>query len=220
MIDEATYFEDVWSVESAKVVHPNLLHVVHDTFIPHLAPGGITADLVFLVVGIVGTTIAPWWLFFQQSCVADKRLHFKDLKWARLDTFLGAVFTVVVGGCMMLAGNVAKIHGLEFVDSSELATDIGGFCGPFVKYAILLLMINAAVLGTTAGSLASSWAYGEVRGWPHSLQLPFNAKHIHHALIAEGYAVDYAQDGDEALWLAENNTYNASVGFALRKAYP
>jgi Mn2+/Fe2+ NRAMP family transporter len=33
-------------------------------------------------------------------------------------------------------------------------------------------MINAAVLGTTAISLSSAWAYGEVRGWPHSLQLP------------------------------------------------
>jgi Mn2+/Fe2+ NRAMP family transporter len=158
----------------AWLVHPNLRHVVHDTFIPHVPPGGITADLVFLVVGIIGTTIAPWQLFFQQSCVADKRLRFKDLNWARLDTFLGAIFTVVVGGCMMLAGNAAKIHGLEFVDPAKLATDIGGFCGPFVKYAILLLMINAAVLGTTAVSLASSWAYGEVRGWPHSLQLPFN----------------------------------------------
>ena len=39
-------------------------------------------------------------------------------------------------------------------------------------YAILLMMINAAVLGTTAISLSSAWAYGEVRGWPHSLQLP------------------------------------------------
>jgi Mn2+/Fe2+ NRAMP family transporter len=36
----------------------------------------------------------------------------------------------------------------------------------------LLLMLNAAVLGTTAISLSSAWAYGEVRGWPHSLQLP------------------------------------------------
>src|SRR5260370_147447 len=36
-------------------------------------------------------------------------------------------------------------------------------------------------------------------------------KHIRQALIAEGYAVDYAQDGDEALWLAENNTYDAIV---------
>jgi Mn2+/Fe2+ NRAMP family transporter len=64
----------------AWLVHPNFRHVVHDTFIPHVPPGGLTADLVFLVVGIVGTTIAPWQLSFQQSCVADKRLRFKDLK--------------------------------------------------------------------------------------------------------------------------------------------
>jgi two-component system copper resistance phosphate regulon response regulator CusR len=36
-------------------------------------------------------------------------------------------------------------------------------------------------------------------------------KHIRQALLAEGYAVDFAQDGDEALWLAENNTYDAIV---------
>ena len=36
-------------------------------------------------------------------------------------------------------------------------------------------------------------------------------KHIRQALIAEGYAVDYAEDGDEALWLAENNTYDAII---------
>ena len=41
-----------------------------------------------------------------------------------------------------------------------------------MKNAILLLMINAAVLGTTAISLSSAWAYGEVRGWPSSLQKP------------------------------------------------
>ena len=156
----------------ALFVHPQMHRVIHDTLIPHVPPGGITAELAFLVVGIVGTTIAPWQLFFQQSCVADKRLRFKDLKWARLDTFLGGVFTVIVGGCMMIAGNAAKVHSLEFLDPAKLAVDIGGIFGPFVKYGILFLMINAAVLGTTAVSLASSWAYGEVRGWPHSLQLP------------------------------------------------
>jgi Mn2+/Fe2+ NRAMP family transporter len=48
------------------------------------------------VIAIVGTTIAPWQLFFQQSCVAEKRLRFADLKWARLDTLIGATFTVLV----------------------------------------------------------------------------------------------------------------------------
>src|SRR5215469_8595484 len=52
--------------------------------IPSVPVGGLTAAWLFLVIAIVGTTIAPWQLFFQQSCVADKRLRFSDLNWARL----------------------------------------------------------------------------------------------------------------------------------------
>jgi Mn2+/Fe2+ NRAMP family transporter len=128
--------------------------------------------LMFLVVAIVGTTVAPWQLFFQQSCIADKRLRFADVKWARLDTFLGACITISVAGCMMIAGNASRLHGFSFTDPAQMAVDLGTFCGAAVRHSILLLMINAAVLGTTAISLSSAWAYGEVRGWPHSLQLP------------------------------------------------
>jgi Mn2+/Fe2+ NRAMP family transporter len=134
--------------------------------------GGLTPDLMFLVIAIVGTTIAPWQLFFQQSCIADKRLRFADVKWARLDTFLGACITITAAGCMMIAGNASHVHGFAFRDPAQMAVDIGSFTNGFFKNAILLLMINAAVLGTTAISLSSAWAYGEVRGWPHSLQLP------------------------------------------------
>jgi len=53
-----------------------------------------------------------------------------------------------------------------------MANDLHIFSGGFVRSAMLLLMINAAVLGTTAISLSSAWAYGEVKGWPHSLEMP------------------------------------------------
>ena len=69
---------------------------------------------------IVGTTIAPWQLFFQPSCIADKRLRFSDVKWARLDTFLGAVLTIIVAECMMLAGNAAGVHGIPFFDPAQM----------------------------------------------------------------------------------------------------
>jgi Mn2+/Fe2+ NRAMP family transporter len=132
----------------------------------------LTAGWLFLVIAIVGTTIAPWQLFFQQSCVADKRLRFADLKWARLDTMIGAVFTILVAGCMMLAGNAGFLRHWDFTDPAQMAVRMGSVFGPFMKHAILLLMINAAVLGTTTISLSSAWAYGEVQGWPHSLQKP------------------------------------------------
>jgi len=153
-------------------VHPAAGDVLRHSLLPSIPGSGVTTGWLFLVIAIVGTTIAPWQLFFQQSCVADKRLRFSDLLWARLDTFIGAVFTILVAGFMMLAGNAAFEQHWEFTDPAQMAVQLGGVFGPFLKNTILLLMINAAVLGTTAISLSSAWAYGEVRGWPHSLQKP------------------------------------------------
>lgn len=161
-----------WFIVAWKL-HPPAAAVVRSAFVPGVPASGITSDLIFLVIAIVGTTVAPWQLFFQQSCIADKRLRFSDIPWARLDTFLGACITISVAGCMMLAGNASLQHGFHFTDPAQMAMDLGHFAGPFVRDAILLLMINAAVLGTTAISLSSAWAYGEVKGWPHSLQLPW-----------------------------------------------
>jgi Mn2+/Fe2+ NRAMP family transporter len=153
----------------AYVVHPNWATVAHNTVVPSLPPGGVTSGLVFLIIAIVGTTIAPWQLFFQQSCVAEKRLRFSDLKWARLDTLIGATFTVCVAGAMMLVGNYGYQHGIAFQDPAQFAGVILPTAGRLARNGILLLMVNAAVLGTTAISLASAWAYGEVKGWEHSL---------------------------------------------------
>jgi Mn2+/Fe2+ NRAMP family transporter len=153
----------------AYVVHPDWAVVAHNTIVPTLPFSGITSGLVFLVIAIVGTTIAPWQLFFQQSCVAEKRLRFSDLKWARLDTLIGATFTVCVAGAMMVVGNYGYQHGIAFQDPAQFAGAILPTAGHFVRNGILLLMVNAAVLGTTAISLASAWAYGEVKGWEHSL---------------------------------------------------
>jgi len=153
-------------------VGPPIAQVVKHSLVPTMPAGGITPDLMFLVIAIVGTTIAPWQLFFQQSCIADKRLRFADVKWARLDTFLGACITISAAACMMVAGAASQTHGFKFTDPAQMAMDLGTFAGPLMRHAILLLMINAAVLGTTAISLSSAWAYGEVRGWPHSLQMP------------------------------------------------
>ncbi len=153
----------------AYVVRPDWASVARNTVLPSMPLGGVTSGLVFLVIAVVGTTIAPWQLFFQQSCVAEKRLRFADLKWARLDTLIGAVFTVLVAGAMMLVGNYGFQHHIVFENPAQLAVALGPMAGKFARNGVLLLMVNAAVLGTTAISLASAWAYGEVKGWEHSL---------------------------------------------------
>jgi Mn2+/Fe2+ NRAMP family transporter len=147
--------------------------VVRSTLFPGLPNGGITFDYIFLVIAIVGTTIAPWQLFFQQSCIADKKLRFKDLNASRWDTFIGAVFTIVVAGGMMLAGAYLFRNHLPYTDPAQMATTMGHQLGPVFKSAFLMLMVNASVLGTTAVSLSSAWAWAEVQGWGRSLQQTF-----------------------------------------------
>jgi Mn2+/Fe2+ NRAMP family transporter len=107
-----------------------------------------------------------------------------DLRWARLDTLVGAVFTILVAGCMMLAGNASFREHWDFTDPAQMAVQLGSVFGPFLKNAILLLMVNAAVLGTTTISLSSAWAYGEVQGWPHSLQKPLREAPAFYAVYA------------------------------------
>lgn len=68
-----------WLVIAARLGFP-MKETLHNALVPSLPPGGLTPDLMFLVIAIVGTTIAPWQLFFQQSCVADKRLRFADVR--------------------------------------------------------------------------------------------------------------------------------------------
>ena len=177
-----------WFVATWKL-HPVVSEVVRNTFVPSVPAGGITPDLMFLVIAVVGTTIAPWQLFFQQSCIADKRLRFADVPWARLDTFVGACITITVAGCMMLVGNASRVHGFSFTDPAQMAVDLGSVAGPFVRNVVLLMMINAAVLGATAISLSSAWAYGEVKGWPHSLQLPWREARGFYAVYLAGVAL-------------------------------
>lgn len=157
----------------AIMVKPPLGEVVTNTLIPNTPKGGWTGDLIFLIIGIIGTTIAPWQLFFQQSCVADKRLRFADLFDARLDTFTAAVFTIAVAGAMMVCGYALFVRGGTWRDPVHLAEQLGPTFGPVFKYGILLFWLNACILGTTAVSLASAWAQGEVAGWRSSLNIKF-----------------------------------------------
>ncbi len=124
---------------------PSAGAVLHNTLVPSVPAGGITSNLMFLVIAIVGTTIAPWQLFFQQSCVADKKLRFSDLKWARLDTLIGAVVVIIVAGKHDAGGQLgdgALSGASAYTDPAQYVRLRWGrlYRGPFTRSILLLLM--------------------------------------------------------------------------------
>ena len=80
--------------------HPQWGHAAKSFVVPSIS-GGISSDAVLLIIAIVGTTVAPWQLFFQQSNVVDKRITPRFMAYERADTVLGA-FVVIVGAAALL----------------------------------------------------------------------------------------------------------------------
>lgn len=69
-------------IPAAFLVHPSVAQIIHQGFIPHF-PGGFTGTMFFFLMANIGTTIAPWMVFFQQSAVVDKGMQEKDIPWAK-----------------------------------------------------------------------------------------------------------------------------------------
>jgi Mn2+/Fe2+ NRAMP family transporter len=117
----------------------------------------------------IGTTIAPWMIFFQQSAVVDKGMKEKDIPWGQMDTLIGSAFTVIVAIFLVVVTGTV-LYGSE-IESAAQAASILIVSNPWLGTFIAIGLFDAGFLGAICISLASSWAFGEVFGWAHSLNL-------------------------------------------------
>jgi Mn2+/Fe2+ NRAMP family transporter len=154
--------------------HPQWGRAVHDFVIPGMQ-GGISSDAVLLIIAIVGTTVAPWQLFFQQSNIIDKRITPRFIGYERADTVLGAVVVVAGAAALMMtadwAARATDSIG-HFVDAGGVAHLLGATsCTLGSLFAVILL--DASIVGAAAVTLATSYAFGDVFGLKHSLHRGF-----------------------------------------------
>src|SRR5579859_3635952 len=78
----------------AALSHPDPGAALRGFVVPGIE-GGLTSNGALMIFAIVGTTVAPWQLFFQQSNCVDKRITPRWLDYEKADTALGAVVVVV-----------------------------------------------------------------------------------------------------------------------------
>jgi Mn2+/Fe2+ NRAMP family transporter len=136
------------------------------------------AALLTLIMANIGTTITPWQIFFQQSAVVDKGMDIKDIRYGKIDTFVGSLMTCTVAAFIIIATAAAFYYhpsGQVVVESAaETAAKMpevmpGRPWGEWAKGLFAIGLFDAGLLGALCISLATSWALGEVFGWAHSL---------------------------------------------------
>ena len=154
------------------MIHPPVTQITHDFLVPSLPANSKLSEVMLLIIAIVGTTIAPWQLFFQQSYVIDKRITPRFMAYERVDLWLG-IAIVVIGAVAMMAFSAQVFGGKpefgNFVDAGAVATGIEKYYGhlPGVMFAVAL--IDASIIGACAVSLATAYALGDVLSIKHSL---------------------------------------------------
>ncbi len=155
------------------LAHPHVSQMARDFVIPELPGGaGQLSTVMLLIIGIVGTTVAPWQLFFQQSYVIDKRITPRFMKYEKADLWIGIVI-VVLGGAAVMGAATAAFAGTrgfgQFTDAAGLATGLQAYAGKAAGVIFAIALLDASIIGAFAVSLSTAYAISDVFGINHSL---------------------------------------------------
>jgi len=154
------------------IAHPPFAQMARDFAIPQLPGEGKLSDVMLLIIAIVGTTVAPWQLFFQQSYVVDKRITPRFIRYERLDLWIG-IALVIIGAVAMMAFTAAVFAGKpelgNFTDAGGVATGLEKYAGTAAGVMFAIALIDASLIGAAAVSLSTAYAIGDVFSLRHSL---------------------------------------------------
>jgi NRAMP (natural resistance-associated macrophage protein)-like metal ion transporter len=157
------------------MVHPSVGDVAHGSFVPGLPHGAPLSTVMLLIIGIVGTTVAPWQLFFQQSYVIDKRITPRFIKYEKADLWIGIGF-VLIGAVAMMGFSSAVFAGHaevgNFTDAGGIATGLGHYVSHAAGVLFAIALLDAAVIGAAAVGLSTAYATSDVLSLKHSLHRP------------------------------------------------
>jgi Mn2+/Fe2+ NRAMP family transporter len=155
------------------LAHPRASQMAQGFVVPQLPGGaGNLSTVMLLIIGIVGTTVAPWQLFFQQSYVIDKRITPRFMKYEKADLWIG-IAVVVAGAAALMGATTAAFAGTRglghFTDAAGLAQGLSASAGRMAGVLFAIALLDASIIGAFAVSLSTAYAIGDVFGLRHSL---------------------------------------------------
>ncbi|MGO9571101.1 MAG: Nramp family divalent metal transporter [Desulfomonilaceae bacterium] len=159
-------------VATGFLARPDWLEVVGAVAAPTLRSD--SAYLVMLV-GLVGTTIAPWMQFYLQASIVDKGLVFKDIAAVRLDVITGSVVVNVVAFFIILACAATLFKaGIKIETAEQAALALRPLAGSYCTWLFAFGLFNASMFAAAILPLSTAYTVCEAFGWESSLDKKFS----------------------------------------------
>ena len=162
-----------------------------------LPPRSVWSDksYIYMVVGVIGTTIAPWMQFYLQSSVVEKGITIRQYKASRLDVIVGSIFTDVVAWFIIVAcAATLYVHGIRSIgEASDAAQAMKPLAGQYAFILFAAGLFNASVFAASILPLSTAYTVCEGLGFESGLDKSFREAPFFYwfytLLIAFGAAV-------------------------------
>jgi NRAMP (natural resistance-associated macrophage protein)-like metal ion transporter len=148
---------------SAFLADPPWATILRQTIRPtfSLQGGYLTA-----LITIVGTTIAPWMQFYLQSAIVDKGIRLRDLRWAKLDAYIGSVAAGLIAFFIIVAcGATLYPNGIRVESAKDAALALEPFAGRYATILFAFGLLNASIFSAAILPLSTAYAVCEALGW-------------------------------------------------------
>jgi Mn2+/Fe2+ NRAMP family transporter len=161
-------------VISGILVHPNWGQVLHETLLPPLQ---LNQGYLLTLVAVIGTTIAPWMQFYQQSAIADKQIKVAHLRYERIDTYVGAFLTDFIAFFIVVStGATLYVHHIQITQASDAALALAPLVrgnGQIAKILFGVGLLNASLMAASVLPLSTAYSIAEAFGWERGVGRKF-----------------------------------------------
>lgn len=149
------------------VAHPDWHEAAVGTFVPR---AHVKLEYMTVLIGLIGTTITPWGLFYNQSTVVDKGLGERDVRFTQIDSWAGAIVTNLIAFFIILT-TAATLHakGLPADTVPDVAESLRPLAGDFAARLFGIGLVNSALMAMAVLPLSTAYAVCEAFGWERSV---------------------------------------------------
>jgi NRAMP (natural resistance-associated macrophage protein)-like metal ion transporter len=167
-------------VISAFMAHPNWGNVAKSTIVPSFQ---MNPEFISLFIATIGTTIAPWMQFYQQSSVAEKAIDLKQYRYEVLDTYIGSFLTNFVSFFIVVAcASTLFVAGVRVNTAAEAAGALAPLAGKYASILFAVGLINASIMAAGVLPLSTAYSVAEAFGWESGVGKSFREAPLFYGL--------------------------------------
>src|SRR5713101_8560890 len=158
------------------LAHPAWKDATIATFKPPALAAFRDQAYLFMVIGVVGTTIAPWMQFYLQSSIVEKGVTRRQYKTSQLDVILGCIFTDVVAWFIIVAcAATLYLHGSRDIrDAADAAQSLRPLAGDWAYILFALGLFNASLFAASILPLSTAYTVCEGLGLESGVERKFS----------------------------------------------